>query len=80
MVKNLPATTGDDGDKGLISGWGRSPIHPGILAWRIPWTEEAGGIQSMGLQRAGHKIMVRESDNVLIFLTMAGVNFLKHLI
>ena len=54
--------------------------HSSILAWRIPWTEEAGGIQSMGLQRAGHKIMVRESDNVLIFLTMAGVNFLKHLI
>ena len=54
--------------------------HSSIFAWRIPWTEEAGGIQSMGLQRAGHKIMVRESDNVLIFLTMAGVNFLKHLI
>ena len=28
--------------------------HPNILAWRIPWTEEAGGLQSMGLQRAGH--------------------------
>ena len=25
-----------------------------ILAWRIPWTEEPGGIQSMGLQRVGH--------------------------
>ena len=24
------------------------------LAWRIPWTEEAGGLQSMGLQRVGH--------------------------
>ena len=28
--------------------------HPHILAWRIPWTEEAGGLQSIGLQRAGH--------------------------
>ena len=28
-------------------------IHSGILAWRIPWTEEPGGLQSMGLQRAG---------------------------
>ena len=28
--------------------------HPGILAWRIPWTEEPGGLQSMGLQRVGH--------------------------
>ena len=26
----------------------------GILAWRIPWTEEPGGLQSMDLQRIGH--------------------------
>ena len=28
--------------------------HPRILAWRIPWTEEPGGLQSLGLQRVGH--------------------------
>ena len=28
--------------------------HSGIPAWRIPWTEEPGGLQSMGLQRVGH--------------------------
>ena len=28
--------------------------HSGILAWRIPWTEEPGGLQSMGSQRVGH--------------------------
>ena len=28
--------------------------HSGILAWKIPWTEESGGLQSMGLQRVGH--------------------------
>ena len=28
--------------------------HSSILAWRIPWTEEPGGLQSMGSQRAGH--------------------------
>ena len=28
--------------------------HSTILAWRIPWTEEPGGLQSMGLQRVGH--------------------------
>ena len=28
--------------------------HSSILAWRIPWTEEAGGLQSMGLQGVGH--------------------------
>ena len=38
---------------GLISGAGRSvgeelAIHSIILAWRIPWTEEPGGLQSMG--------------------------------
>ena len=47
------------GDAGLISGLGRSlgegngnPFH--ILAWRIPWTEETGGLQSKSLQRVGH--------------------------
>ena len=28
--------------------------HTSILAWRIPWTEEPGGLQSMGLQRVGY--------------------------
>ena len=28
--------------------------HSGSLAWKIPWTEELGGLQSMGLQRVGH--------------------------
>ena len=28
--------------------------HPSILAWRIPWTEEPGGLQSTGLQRVKH--------------------------
>ena len=28
--------------------------HPSVLAWRIPWTEEPGGLQSVGSQRVGH--------------------------
>ena len=28
--------------------------HSSILAWKIPWTEESGGLQSMGWQRVGH--------------------------
>ena len=28
--------------------------HSNILAWRIPWTEESGGLHSIGLQRVGH--------------------------
>ena len=56
MVKNPPA---DSGDMGSIPGLGRSPeeemtTHSNILAWKIPWTEERGGLQSMGLERVGH--------------------------
>ena len=29
-------------------------IHSSTLAWKIPWTEEPGGLQSMGTQRVGH--------------------------
>ena len=47
------------GDLGSIPGSGRSPgegtaTHSSILAWRIPWTEESGGLQSTGSQRVGH--------------------------
>ena len=55
MVKNLPT---------MWETWVRSlgqedPLEEGmatyssILAWRIPWTEEPGGLQTMGLQRVG---------------------------
>ena len=30
------------------------PTHSSILAWKIPWTEEPGGLQSMGSQKVGH--------------------------
>ena len=59
MVKNLPATTGDTRDVGLIPRLGRSPeeemaTHSTALTWEIPWTEEPGRLQSMGPQRIGH--------------------------
>ena len=46
-------------DPGLIPGSEDSlekgmATHSSILAWRIPWTEEPGGLQSMGSQRVGH--------------------------
>ena len=52
-VKNLPANARD---AGLIPGSGRSPggemaIHFSILAWKIPWTEKPGRLQSMGWQK-----------------------------
>ena len=45
-------------DGGSIPGSGRSleegmATHSSILAWRIPWTEEPGGLQSIGSQRVG---------------------------
>ena len=55
-IKNLPAVKkiqvrslgGEDLlEKGMAT-------HSSILAWRIPWAEEPGGLQSMGLQRVGH--------------------------
>ena len=53
-VKNLPAMQ----ETGLIPESGRSPgemaIYSGSLAWKIPWTEEPGRLQFLGLQRVGH--------------------------
>ena len=58
MVKNPLAKAGDTGDVDLIPESGRPPwrraIHSSILAWRIPWTEEAGGLQFMASQKVGH--------------------------
>ena len=56
MVKNLPAmqetqvrSVGEEDpqEKGMVTS-------SSILTWEIPWTEEPGGLQSMGLQRVGH--------------------------
>ena len=55
-VKNLPAMQ----ETQVQSPGQEDPLEKGmatyssILAWRIPWTEEPGGLWSMGLQRVGH--------------------------
>ena len=57
MVKNPPANSGDvrDRDLGLEDTLKEDmATHSSILAWRLPWTEEPGGLQSMGSQRVGH--------------------------
>ena len=57
MVKNLPAMQ----ETGVLSLIWEDPLekgmatHSSILAWEIPWREKPGGLQSMGLQRVGHK-------------------------
>ena len=51
--------------------------HSSILAWRTAWTEEAGGPQSMGLQRIGHQvtnIFTLIQNSPLVFLAPAGLN------
>ena len=56
MVKNLPSVR-ETGVRSL--GW-EDPLekgmatHSSILVWSIPWTEEPGGLQSIGLQRVRH--------------------------
>ena len=62
MGKNPPANAnaGDLRDTNSIPGqenpWEEGmATHSGILAWRIPWAEEPGGLQSMGSKRVGHE-------------------------
>ena len=75
VVKNLSANAGDTV---LIPGLGRSPgegngNHSSILAWRIPWTEEPGELQSMGLQRVG-----REETQAGIKIAGRNINNLRY--
>ena len=37
--------------------------HSSVLAWRIPWTEEPGGLQSMGWQRVGHDLAANSKSS-----------------
>ena len=37
--------------------------HSSILAWEIPWTEEPGGLQTMGLQRVRHGLVTKQQQN-----------------
>ena len=56
MVKHLPAIR----ETQVLSLGQEDPLeeematHSSTLAWKIPWTEEPGRLQSMGLQRVGH--------------------------
>ena len=55
-VKNLPANAGDPsqslGQEDPLEK--RMPTHSSLLAWRIPWSEEPGRVQSLGSQRVRH--------------------------
>ena len=59
VVKNLPDNARGAGDTGSILGQ-EGPLeeemasHSSTLVWKIPWIEEPGGLQSIGLQRVRH--------------------------
>ena len=44
--------------------------HSSILAWEIPWTEELGGLQSMGLQRVGHDLMTKQEQQYFLAVNL----------
>ena len=55
MVKNLPAMQETGRSLGQEEPMEKEiASHLNVLAWEIPWTEEPGGLQSMGLQRVRH--------------------------
>ena len=68
LIENSPTSAGGPRNSGSTPGLGRSPgegngdpvyspgksTHSSILAWRIPWTEEPGGLQARGSQRVSH--------------------------
>ena len=67
MVNNLPAMQ----QMWVQSLGGEDPLEKemttcsSILAWEIPWTEEPGGLQSMGSQRVGHDLVTEHACTLL---------------
>ena len=67
MVKNLSAL-----QETRVQALGREDslekemtTHSSILAWNIPWTEESGGLQSVGSQRVGHDLVTKQQQQYL---------------
>ena len=77
MVKNPPVM---QGTWIPFLGW-KDPmekemaIHSSIFAWKSPWTEEPGGLQSIGLQRVGHNLMSKETKKEILLVNRNTVNF-----
>ena len=77
-VKNLPANVGD---VGLIPGLERSlekemATHANTFVWEIPWTEELGGLQSMGSQRVRHDLATEHEH--MLFSSYKIITFHKY--
>ena len=73
VVKNPPANARDIRDAVSVPGSGRSleenmATHSSILSWKIPWTEEPGGLQSIGSQNVRHDCSNLACMPALLFL------------
>ena len=74
MVKNLPAMQRHKRHS-FPSLHGKDPLetematHASILAWRIPWTEESGRLQSAASQRVGRDLVTKHTGTQTSFLT-----------
>ena len=68
MVETPPGNAGDV----VQSLGGVSPLekeianHSSILAWKIPWTEERGRLQSVGSQSVGHDFVIKQQHSALM--------------
>ena len=83
VVKNPPANAGDVRDVGLVPG-SEDPLEreittlSSILAWRIPWTEESGGLQSMGSQsQTWLKLLSMHTQHAIWYIVQTGILWLK---
>ena len=65
MVKNSPANAGDLGSADPLEN--EMATHYSTLVWRIPWTEEPGGLPSLGSQRVGHNSLTKQQKKFISF-------------
>ena len=72
MVKNPPAM--QETQETLVWSFGQeNPLeqemetHSSIIVWKIPWTEEPGGLQSTGLQRIRHNLVTKQQKDKYLF-------------
>ena len=80
MLRSPPASAGDASS---VPELGRSPgegngHHSSILAWRIPWIEETGGLQPMGSQRVEHVLVTKLSKKSDMTERLARTHALTH--
>ena len=76
MVKNPPVMQG----RGFHSWVGKIPwkrkwqFTP-VFAWKSPWTEEPGRLQSIGLQRVGYNLVTKETKKEILLVNGNTINF-----